>query len=124
MTETSWQMDTPPRMQSVSPSPSYAPFRGSFREGDLGLVVGERPAEAERLLDAGETDLGGRIPINISGGSSSFGEATPAQGLLLACEIVTQLRGQAGPRQVEGAKVGLGQVYGARGNSGTTIWKK
>ena len=82
-----------------------------------------KEGEAARMLDEGETDLGGKIPLNVSGGSSSFGEATPGQGLLLVCEAVLQLRGEAGARQVEGAKVGLGQVYGAKGNSGTTILK-
>jgi acetyl-CoA acetyltransferase len=63
--------------------------------------------EAEKLLREGATTLGGRIPINPSGGVASFGEAVPAQALLQACELVTQLRGAAGPRQVKKAKVGL-----------------
>ena len=83
-----------------------------------------QPGEAEHLLDEGETELGGRFPINMSGGFSSFGEAVAAQGLMQVCEIVSQLRGQAGPRQVEGAKVALGQVYGGFGNSGTFILKR
>ena len=82
------------------------------------------PGEAERLLDDGATELAGRLPINASGGFASFGEAVAAQGLLQVYEIVRQLREQAGPRQVQGAKVGFGQVYGAQGNAGTVIVKK
>ena len=82
------------------------------------------PGEAEHLLDDGATELGGKLPINASGGFASFGEAVAAQGLPQVYEIVRQLRGAAGPRQVEGAKVGFGQVYGAQGNAGTVIVKK
>ena len=71
---------------------------------DIGIC---KPAEAEKLLREGATTIGGRIPINPSGGVSSFGESVPAQGLLQVCELVTQLRDDAGPRQVENAKVGL-----------------
>jgi len=83
-----------------------------------------KPGEAEHLLDDGATELGGELPINVSGGFSSFGEAVAAQGLLQLHEIVRQLRGEAGPRRVESAKVGLGHVYGAQGNAGTVILKR
>jgi acetyl-CoA acetyltransferase len=62
--------------------------------------------EAEKLLREGATQIGGRIPICPSGGFSSFGEATGAMGITQLYEAVIQLRGQAGARQVEGAKVG------------------
>ena len=55
----------------------------------------------------GVTSIGGKIPINPSGGVSSFGEAYPAQALVQVHELVTQVRGDAGPRQVKGAKVGI-----------------
>jgi acetyl-CoA acetyltransferase len=71
---------------------------------DIGVC---KPGEAERLLRDGATTIGGRIPINTSGGVASFGESVPAQALLQTCELVLQLRGDAGPRQVEGATVGL-----------------
>lgn len=83
-----------------------------------------RPGEAEHLLDAGATELGGKLPVNVSGGFASFGEAVAAQGLLQLHEIVRQLRGEAGPRQIEGANVGLGHAYGAQGNAGTVIVKR
>ncbi|HVX21100.1 MAG TPA: lipid-transfer protein [Acidimicrobiales bacterium] len=84
----------------------------------LGLC---EPGEADKLLENGETLVGGRLPVCPSGGASSYGEAISAQGLLQVCELVTQLRGDAGPRQVEGARVGLAQTYGQLGNSSTAI---
>jgi acetyl-CoA acetyltransferase len=82
-----------------------------------------KEGEAERLLDEGETMIGGRLPVCPSGGASSFGEAVAAEGLLQVCELVCQLRGQAGARQVEGAKVGMAQTYGMLGNSAAAILK-
>jgi acetyl-CoA acetyltransferase len=80
--------------------------------------------EAEKLLREGATQIGGRIPICPSGGFSSFGEATGAMGITQLYEAVIQLRGQAGVRQVEGAKVGYCQVQGNLGNTGCTILVK
>lgn len=73
--------------------------------------------EAPGLLEEGATEIEGRIPVNPSGGLISKGHPTGATGLAQATEIVTQLRGQAGPRQVKNAKVGLthctgGGIYG------------
>lgn len=79
------------------------------------------PGEADKWLENGETVLGGRLPVCPSGGASSYGEAISAQGLLQICELVTQLRGTAGARQVEGAQVGIAQTYGQLGNSSTAI---
>ena len=81
------------------------------------------PGEAERLLDEEATIIGGRLPVCPSGGASSFGEALSAQGLLQLCSIAEQLRGAAGPRQIEGAKVGMSQTYGQLGNSASAILK-
>ncbi|MFC2039345.1 lipid-transfer protein [Chloroflexota bacterium] len=82
------------------------------------------PGEAERLLDEEATQIGGKLPICPSGGAASFGEAVAAQGLAQVCELVWQLRHQAGSRQVEGAKVGMAQVYGAQGNNAAVILKR
>ena len=71
---------------------------------DIG-ICGE--GEAEKLLHDGDTTVGGRIPVNPSGGVSAFGESVPAQALVQVCELVMQLRGVAGKRQVEGAKTGF-----------------
>ena len=65
------------------------------------------PGEAERLLNDGDTTLGGRIPVNPSGGLACFGEAVPAQALAQVCELTWQLRGQATGRQVEHASAGI-----------------
>lgn len=77
--------------------------------------------EQEAMIKAGETRLGGRIPVNTDGGCMANGEPVAASGLRQIYETVLQLRGAAGPRQVEGAKVALTQVYGAPGISGCTI---
>jgi acetyl-CoA acetyltransferase len=66
-----------------------------------------QPGEAEKLLGDGDTALGGRIPVNPSGGLACFGEAPPAQAIAQVCEITWQLRGQAAGRQVDGATAGI-----------------
>ena len=76
---------------------------------NLGLC-GE--GEAGRMIDEGRTTIGGDIPVNASGGLLSKGHPLGATGVANIYEIVTHLRGQAGGRQVEGAKVGLAHVIG------------
>lgn len=83
-----------------------------------------KEGESHHLLDEGATALGGKIPVCVSGGFSSFGEATSAQGFMQINELVCQLRGQAGERQVEGAKAGMAEVYGAAGNNSALILKR
>jgi acetyl-CoA acetyltransferase len=85
---------------------------------DIGLC---QPGEAEALLRAGDTTLGGRIPVNASGGLASFGEAIPAQAIAQICELTWQLRGQAESRQVEGANVGIAVNQGLFGHGSATI---
>lgn len=77
--------------------------------------------EAEALLRAGDTTLGGRIPVNPSGGLACFGEAVPAQALAQVCEVTWQLRGQATGRQVEGARVGITANQGLFGHGSSVI---
>lgn len=79
--------------------------------------------EAAALTRAGETAVGGRIPINVSGGLACFGEAVPAQALAQVCELTWQLRGQAGERQVAGAKVGITANQGLFGHGSSVIVK-
>ncbi len=79
--------------------------------------------EAAALLRAGDTALGGRIPVNVSGGLACFGEAVPAQALSQVCELTWQLRGQAGDRQVQGAKVGITANQGLFGHGSSVIVK-
>ena len=71
----------------------------------------------------GDTALGGKIPVNVSGGLACFGEAVPAQALAQVCELTWQLRGQAGDRQVEGAKVGITANQGLFGHGSSVIVK-
>ncbi len=68
--------------------------------------------EGGRLVEAGETALGGRIPVNPSGGLLSRGHPVGATGVAQVVEVVTQLRREAGSRQVEGARVGLAHCMG------------
>jgi acetyl-CoA acetyltransferase len=79
------------------------------------------PGEAEKLVHDGATTIGGRIPVNPSGGLACFGEAVPAQALAQVCEIAWQLRGEAGERQVDGAKVGLTVNQGLFGHGSSVI---
>ena len=79
------------------------------------------PGEAEKLVRDGATSLGGRVPVNPSGGLASFGEAVPAQAIAQVCELTWQLRGQAGDRQVEGARVGLTINQGLFGHGSSVI---
>jgi acetyl-CoA acetyltransferase len=85
---------------------------------DLSLC---KRGEAEQLLRAGDTTIGGRIPINPSGGLACFGEAVPAQALAQVCELTWQLRGQATGRQVEGAAVGITANQGLFGHGSSVI---
>ena len=80
-----------------------------------------KEGEAERLLNDGDTTLGGRIPVNASGGLACFGEAIPAQAIAQVCELTWQLRGQATGRQVEGAAVGLSVNQGLFGHGSSVI---
>lgn len=80
--------------------------------------------EAASLLRAGDTAVGGRIPVNASGGLACFGEAVPAQALAQVCELTWQLRGEAGPRQVEGASVGITANQGLFGHGSSVIVKR
>ena len=79
--------------------------------------------EAAALTRAGETTVGGRIPVNASGGLACFGEAVPAQALAQVCELTWQLRGQAGERQVAGARVGITANQGLFGHGSSVIVK-
>jgi acetyl-CoA acetyltransferase len=78
--------------------------------------------EQERLVADGETEIGGRLPTNTDGGLIANGEPIGASGLRQVHEIVLQLRGQAGERQVPGdPRVGYTQLYGAPGTAGVSI---
>jgi acetyl-CoA C-acetyltransferase len=75
------------------------------------------PGYGATAVEDGLTSLQGKIPVNPSGGLKSKGHPVGATGVAQAAEIVTQLRGEAGQRQVEGATVGLAQNMGGSGGS-------
>jgi acetyl-CoA C-acetyltransferase len=78
--------------------------------------------EQEALIQSGATRIGGRLPVNTDGGCIACGEPIGASGLRQVHEVVLQLRGEAGDRQVPGpARVGFTQVYGAPGVSACTV---
>lgn len=87
------------------------------------LQLCERGAAAQ-MVRAGETRIGGRLPINPSGGLACFGEAVPAQALAQVCELTWQLREQAGGRQVDKARVGITANQGLFGHGSSVILKK
>jgi acetyl-CoA acetyltransferase len=88
---------------------------------ELGLCV---HGEAHRLLRKGHFDLRGKLPVNTDGGLMSRGHPLGATSGGQLCEIVTQLRAEAGARQVERVKIGLAHSMGAGPNSSVTILKK
>ena len=79
------------------------------------------PAKPSSCCNDGDTTIGGRIPVNPSGGLACFGEAVPAQALAQVCELTWQLRGQAGDRQVEGATVGVTVNQGLFGHGSSVV---
>ena len=87
----------------------------------LGLCA---QGEAESLLRAGATSIGGRIPVNPSGGLGALGEAVPAQAIAQVCELTWQLRGQAGSRQVDGARVGVSANQGLFGHGSSVLVRR
>jgi len=80
-----------------------------------------KPGDAEGLLRSGDTALGGRVPVNPSGGLACFGEAVPAQALAQVCEVAWQLWGRAEGRQVEGATVGITANQGLFGHGSSVV---
>jgi acetyl-CoA acetyltransferase len=88
---------------------------------NLGLC---KDGEAGKLIDAGQTALGGRIPVNVSGGLLSKGHPLGATGIANIYEVSTHLRGEAGKRQVPDAKIGLTHVIGLGSACGIHILEK
>ena len=80
--------------------------------------------EAGRMIDDGEVALGGRIPVNVSGGLLSKGHPLGATGIANIYEVSTHLRGEAGERQVQGARIGMTHVIGLGSACGIHILEK
>ncbi len=79
-------------------------------------------AEAGRSLEAGETGLRGKMPVNVSGGALGMGLPLEASGLYRVVELVLQLRGEAGPRQLSDVRLGLAQSWrGVPTTSGAVV---
>ena len=85
---------------------------------DIGLC---ETGGAEELLRSGATTLGGRVPVNPSGGLACFGEAIPAQAIAQVCELTWQLRGDAEGRQVDNARAGIAVNQGLFGHGSAII---
>jgi acetyl-CoA C-acetyltransferase len=79
---------------------------------DLGFC---RKGEAGRLTGEGVTALNGDLPVNTSGGLKACGHPVGAAGIKQVCEIVQQLRGEAGKRQITGAEIGMTHNVGGTG---------
>ena len=88
---------------------------------NLGLC---KDGDAGRMIDEGEVALGGRVPVNVSGGLLSKGHPLGATGIANIYEVCTHLREEAGERQVEGAKLGLTHVIGLGSACGIHILEK
>jgi acetyl-CoA acetyltransferase len=138
-----WFIPAPSRLSGTHSSPTRTAAAAAFQEaslgpGDLDLVeCQDSDAASEliaysdlglcaagdevKLLRSGDTQIGGRIPVNPSGGLLAKGEPLGASGLGQVHELVVQLRGQAGPRQVSEARIGLAHVMGAGHVSAVTI---
>ena len=82
---------------------------------DLGFC---KPGEGGKLIEEGETYIGGKIPVNTSGGLKAKGHPVGATGVAQACEIYLQLTNQAGKRQVPGAEIGLTENVGGAASTG------
>jgi acetyl-CoA acetyltransferase len=88
---------------------------------ELGLCP---KGDAGKWIAEGVTRVGGRLPVNSSGGLLSKGEPLGASALGQVVELVTQLRGEAGSRQVDGARVGLGHTVGRGANASVLILRR
>ncbi len=88
---------------------------------NLGLC---EDGDAGKMIDEGEVALGGKVPVNVSGGLLSKGHPLGATGIANIYEVCTHLRGEAGERQVEGAKLGLTHVIGLGSACGIHILEK
>jgi acetyl-CoA acetyltransferase len=143
----SFEVFSPALAAQQAPAPTFTASRAAFEQagvapGDIDVLQLQdtdsgseiihmaengfcEHGEQERLLRDGETEIGGRLPINTDGGCLANGEPIGASGLRQVIEICTQLRQEAGARQVPGnPRLGFTHVYGAPGVSGVTILQR
>jgi acetyl-CoA C-acetyltransferase len=97
------------KIEDIDVAEIYGAFAGSelITYEDLGFF---KKGEAGKAVWKGQTKIGGQIPINPSGGRLSLGHPPFVTPILEIIELVCQLRGEAGERQVKGAKIGLAQA--------------
>jgi acetyl-CoA C-acetyltransferase len=109
------------KMAGIKPSDvNFAEVHDCFTIAELCIIeeLGFAPrGKAAELTEKGETSLTGKIPINPSGGLKSKGHPVGATGIAQIVEVVEQLRGNAGKRQIKNAKIGLTQNMGGSGAS-------
>jgi acetyl-CoA acetyltransferase len=133
-----------PRLETATPSPTVDASRAAYEKAGVGpedvdvaqlqdtdagseiIHLAEnglcKDGEQEGLLAERATEIGGRLPVNTDGGLMGNGEPIGASGLRQVHELVHQLRGTAGTRQVPGTpRVGYAHLYGAPGVSAVTI---
>jgi acetyl-CoA acetyltransferase len=89
--------------------------------GNLGLCKDE---EAGMFVDDGYFEINGKLPVNLSGGLLAKGHPTGATGVANLYEICTQLRGEAGQRQIQNPNIGLAHVIGLGSACGIHILEK
>ncbi|HEX3387428.1 MAG TPA: thiolase family protein [Streptosporangiaceae bacterium] len=139
----SFEVFSPSMPVTRGPSPSQEAAQAAYAEAGIGPgefdVVQVQDTESgaelmhlaecglcehgaqEELMSTGATEIGGRMPVNTDGGCIASGEPIGASGLRQVHETVLQLRGQAGARQVAGARTGFTHVYGAPGISACAV---
>ena len=94
------------------------PIAEIIATGDLGFFA---PGEGPRAVDEGRTALNGDKPINTSGGLKAKGHPVGASGVAQVGEIFHQLRGEAGPRQVDNPNLEVGLTHNVGGTGGTCV---
>ena len=102
---------TPKEVQVAEVHDAVAPVE-LFLYEELGFCG---PGDSGRMIDEGATWLGGRLPVNTSGGLTAKGHPAGATGLAQVAEIVWQMRGEAGPRQIRPAP-DIGLIENGGGN--------
>ena len=143
-TEGAFEVQSPSLPTTITPSPSVAASAAAYEAAGMGpedvdvaqlqdtdagseiIHMAENgfcaDGEQEKWIAEGATEIGGRLPVNTDGGLIANGEPIGASGLRQIRELVLQLRGQAGDRQVAGEpRVGYAHLYGAPGASAVTI---
>ena len=143
-TEGAFEVQSPSLPTTITPSPSVAASAAAYEVAGIGpedvdvaqlqdtdagseiIHMAENgfcaDGEQEKWIAEGATEIGGRLPVNTDGGLIANGEPIGASGLRQIRELVVQLRGQAGDRQVAGTpRVGYAHLYGAPGASAVTI---